>query len=255
MASVVVSLPVTIDKLYRITAPAGTSLYYNGKLIINGGGVGYVIAGIENIFIAVTAAVANDSIIVEEILRSYYDAYDGQVAVWCFQPGLDRWTSKYSFAPEFMTSVGNRLVSFKNGYPYVHNSSSYNVFYGGSVSDSVVAFVHNDAGTQIKSYTNVFIEGDAPDILHCRTEIPNVQSTDIRASEFEVKEGVKYAAILRDRLSPNTTGTYNEKIYKGDKLRGEVALFQGVFSFTSANKLLKFAGIVFNPSKGHQNEQ
>lgn len=255
MASVVVSLPVTIDKLYRITAPAGTSIYYNGKLIIYEGGVGYVVAGNSNTFVASTVAEITDDIIVEEILRSYYDAYDGQSAVWCFQPGLDRWTSKYSFYPEWMTSVGNRLVSFKNGYPYVHNSSSYNVFYGGSVADSVVAFVHSDAGTQIKTYTNIFIEGDAPDILHCRTEVPNVQSTDIRYSEFEIKEGVKYAAILRDRLSPNTTGTYSEKIFKGDKMRGEVALFQGVFSSTSANKLLKFAGIVFNPSKGHQNEQ
>ena len=67
MASAVVSLPVTIDKLYRITAPAGTSIYYNGKLIIYEGGIAYVVAGITNTFIANTATEVVDDIIVEEI--------------------------------------------------------------------------------------------------------------------------------------------------------------------------------------------
>lgn len=255
MASVSVNISVLPDRLYKITGPVGAVVYYSGhSLLFPTVTTNYFIANESTSIIVDTASVSSGSITITEIERSYYDAYDGQGGVVVFQPGLDKWTGFYSFRPEWISAVSNRLVTFKGGFPYVHNSSTFNSFYGVAY-DSAVAFVHNEAGNNIKSYTNIFFEGDTPDLLHCRTEVPNVQSTDLVAADFEVKEGVKYAALLRDRLSPNTTGTYSEKIYKGDRMRGEVALFQGVFFTPSVNKLMKFAGIVFNPSKGHQNEQ
>jgi hypothetical protein len=254
MASVSINISVLPDRLYKITGPVNVDVYYSNKKVLGTDANNYFIANDTTSLIVDTASASSGSISIIEVERSYYDAYDGQGGVLVFQPGLDKWTSFYSFRPEWISLVGNRLVTFKSGMPYIHSSSTFNSFYGVSY-DSALAFVHNDAGNSIKSYTNIFFEGDTPDLLHCRTEVPNVQSTDLVAADFEVKEGVKYAALLRDRLSPNKTGTYSEKIYKGDRMRGEVALFQGVFFTPSTNKLLKFAGIVFNPSKGHQNEQ
>ena len=250
-----VTISVNRESAYKITAPADTYVYYNNRRVYGPGASGYFIGGESNKLIIETTTADTDSISVIEILRNYYDAYDGQGGVMCYQPAIDKWTSRYSYRPEWFSMVGNRLVTFKSGMPYTHNNNNYNRFHG-TTYDSVINFVHSEAGSQIKSYTNVGVEGSTPSLVHCRTEVPNVQSTDVRASDFEVKEGVSYAPLYRDRLSPNTTGTYDEKLYTGDKMKGEVALFQGVFFASSSNKLLKFVNIAFLPSRGHstQNE-
>lgn len=253
----IVQISVLPGRVYKVSVPAGVKAYYSGVQV---GGTGS-----QNLFVAIegvtTMTLVSDtqitgSLSLTQIQRSYYTADDGLGGTWAYQPDIDKWVSVYSFTPEWMSNVGNRLVSFKGGKPYIHDNSSLNTFYGQSY-DSVVAFVHNDAGNVIKAYTAVSVEGDTPDLLHCRTEVPNVQSTDIRNSEFEVKEGVKYAPLLRDRLSPNVAGTYNQKMNNGDRMRGEVAKFQVVFFTPNTPKRVNFANVGFIPSRGHntQNEE
>lgn len=252
----IVNITVTPGREYWVTLPSGVTASYNGEAIDQ-----YFIAveGVNTLTLY-SNSVSSGSITVSEILRNFYEAYDGYGGVWSYQPNIDKWTSMYSYRPEWMNVVGNRLVTFNNGYPYVHNSATYNQFYGVNY-DSVVAFVHNEAGNTVKLYENIAIEGDTPDIVHVRTEVPDIQSSDIRggtlnrqtmqAGEFRVNEGVNYGSILRDRISPNASGTADQKLYKGDVMRGEVGLFQGVFSTPSTQKVLKFADIGFLPSRGH----
>lgn len=251
-----INISVIDGREYLVSAPSGVTVLYNGDVVTN---TFIAIDGVNQILLTSTTSISGN-IAVSEILRSYYDAYDNQGGVWAYQPVLGKWVSSYSFRPEWMCLVGNRLVSFKNGYPYIHNSETYNEFYGQSY-DSVLALVHNDAGNTTKVYESISIEGDTPDIMHIRTEVPNIQSSDIRGSslvqqtkmagEFRVNEGVSYAPILRDRLSPNASGSYDQKLYIGDDVRGEVGLFQGVFSKPSTAKLWKFVNIGFIPSRGH----
>jgi hypothetical protein len=250
MASISVNISVLPERLYKISGPAGTDAYYSGKKVLGTGANNYFVANQTTSIIVDTVSPSSGAITITEIQRSYHNAYDGQGGVWVYQPIVDKWTSSYSFRPEWISMVGNRLVTFKSGMPYVHSSSVYNTFYG-QAYDSALAFVHNEATNSTKAYTALSIEGDTPDLVHIRTEVPNVQSTDLRTSDFEVKEGVKYAPILRDRLSPNNTGTYDQKLYKGDRIRGEIGLFQGVFSTPSTSKLWKFVNIGFIPSRGH----
>jgi len=252
----VVNVSVVEGREYLVTAPAGATIRYNGEYVTST----FIAVSSVNQVLVVTQDIVSGQVTISEILRSYYDAYDAQGAVWAYQPSIDKWVSQYSFRPEWMSMVGNRLATFKNGYPYIHNSTTYNQFYG-QAYDSVLALVHNDAGNLVKAYESVSVEGNTPDIMHIRTEVPNVQSSDIRggalnqqtkkAGEFRVNEGVSYAPILRDRLSPNATGSYDQKLYTGDVMRGEVGLFQGVFSSPSTAKLWKFVNIGFVPSRGH----
>jgi hypothetical protein len=241
-----VNISVQPGKEYTITLPANVTATYNGEAVTS-----YFIAveGVNTIVLS-SNSVVSGTISVKEILRSLYEVYDGSGGVWCYQPAIDKWTSQYSFRPDWMSSVGNRLVTFKAGKPYIHNNSAYNTFYG-QAYDSAIAFVHNDAGNITKSYMAMSVEGDKPDVVHVRTEVPNVQSSDARASEFEIKEGVNYASILRDRLSPNVPGSVNDKLIKGDKMRGEIAKFQVVYFLPTVKKVLKMFNIVFNPSRGH----
>lgn len=255
-----ITLTLEIDSLYKITGPAGLTAYYSGHKVLGSGANPYFFANGTTLLELESDTQLTGSISVIKILPNYYDAYDAQGGTWAYQPNIEKWVSRYSFRPEWMCLVGNRLVSFKDGYPYVHNSETYNEFYG-QAYDSVLALVHNDAGNVTKVYEGVSVEGDTPDILHVRTEVPNVQSSDIRggalnqqtknAGEFRVNEGVNYAPILRDRLSPNASGSYDQKLYLGDVMRGEVGLFQGVFSSPSTAKLWKFVNIGFIPSRGH----
>jgi hypothetical protein len=247
----VINITVVPGKQYKITAPAGVSVFYAGVLVGGSGALNTFIATSVNQLTITSSTPISGNIVLTEILKSYYNASNG--GTWAYKPGIDKWTSQYSFTPEWMSMVGNRLLTFRDGIPYVHNSATFNQFYG-TVYDSVVSMVHSEAGLATKIYESVSIEGDTPDIVHVRTEVPYVQSSDLRASDFVNKEGVKYAPVLRDRLSPNVSGTFDQKVFTGDVMRGEVALFQGVFLAPSTNKLWKFVNLGFIPSRGHNTQ-
>jgi hypothetical protein len=257
-----VNISVVEGREYLVTAPANVEVRYNGEVVTST----FIAVASVNQVLVVSVSTVTGSISITEIVRSYYEAYDQQGGTWAYPTALDKWSTQYSFRPEWMSMVANRLVTFKGGFPYVHNSATYNQFYGQGY-DSTIAFVHSDAGPDIKAYESVSIEGNTPDIFHTRTEVPNIQSSDLRgaalndqtkmAGDFRVNEGVNYAPVLRDRLSPNASGTFDQKIYTGDVMRGENALFQGVFSSPSSKKYLNFVSIGFIPSRGHniQNKQ
>jgi len=247
-----ISISVLPDRLYKITGPAGVDAYYSNKKVLGAGANPYFIANDTTSLIVESAGALSGNVQVVELLRSYYDAYDGQGGTWAYQQGIDRWVTHFSFRPEWISQVGNRLVTFKAGKPYVHNSATTNRFYGVDY-DSVIAFSHSEAGNFTKVYNAMSVEGDTPDLVHVRTEKPNVQSSDLRSADFAINEGVRYGAILRDRLSPNTSGSYEDKLVRGDKVRGEVALFQAVFTQPLVSKVLKFFNISFTLSRGHSN--
>lgn len=245
-----ITISVLPDRLYKISGPAGVDAYYCDIKVLGSGANNFFIANNVTTLILESASPVSGSITVTEVMRNYYDAYDGNGGTWCFQPSVDRWTSQYSFRPEWITMVGNRLVTFKNGMLYMHNSATRNTFYG-QAYDSSLTVAHSDAGSEIKTYMSIGVEGEKPDIAHIRTEVPNVQSSDLRSADFEVKEGVNYSPIYMDRLSPNATGTPEQRLLKGDRIRGEVGLFHIIFTNPTVAKVVKFFSVVFNPSRGH----
>lgn len=243
-----INISVIPGREYRISSPSLATLqvFYNNMLVAG--------TGLNNRFVAlagvntltlVSNTTITGSVTVTEYLRNFYNPIDGQGGVISFK---ERWLGIYGFRPEWMTSVGNRLVTFLGGIPYIH-SGAKNTFYG-QRQDSVVAFPHNEGGNTVKVYNTLAIEGDTPDRVHVRTERPYIQSSDLVKSEFRNKEGVPYAAIYRDRLSPNVTGTYESKLLTGDRMRGDLAKFQVVFSQPSTEKQVKFVDVNYNASTG-----
>lgn len=244
-----VNINVSPDRVYKISAPAGVDVYYSDVKV---GG-----SGTQNVFVAIegvsrlrveSAGVLEGTITLTEILRSYYETYDGTGGTWLYQPAENGWMTRASFLPEAMSMVGNRLIAFKNGMPWVHDGQTNSFF--GQVFDSVVAIAHSEDSNTIKSYRAVTVEGDKPDRLHVRTEVPDVQSSDLIASDYSTKEGVHYSQLYRDRLSPNATGTYDQRLYTGDPIRGEIAKMMIVFREPSSKKEIKFFNIDFDNSLG-----
>jgi hypothetical protein len=251
------SAVLNAGSVYKYTTTGGSvTVTYAGQTLSGT----FFYDGYTNILNVFPAAPGTFSIIFTEVEKSTYSAYDGHGGVYAFQPGLDRWTSKYSFVPDYMSMVANRLVSFRNGVPHVHDSQSHNTFYGVTF-DSSITTVHTEATNVIKKYYALFVEGDTPNLVHVRTEAPNVQSSDIRSGtydprlmtngDFTIKEGVSYASILRDRLSPNIAGVYDRRLMFGDDMIGEVGMFTVVYKRPTSLKNLKLFNIGFIPSRGH----
>ena len=239
------TVPVTLveECEYMVAIPPGVEVRYNGEWV---NGKTFIANGVNSV--SVTSVNPTTGILaIFQIVRGRYDIYDGQGGTWAYQPGLDKWTTSYAFRPEWMTYVMNRLVTFRSGMPYVHNSSDYNNFYGYQY-ESALAFTHNDAGNVTKVYESVSVEGDTPDLVHIRTEVPFLQSSDIVKIDFAIKEGVSYSSIFRDRLTPG--GFNNESsLVSGEVMRGEVGKFQVMYESTSIKKM-KFCNVGFILSRG-----
>jgi hypothetical protein len=236
------------DLTYKITCSQPVEVFYMGQKVYGAGLTGCFIASTSSHLIIESNTLLSGSIYVTQIMTNFYDPYDGTGGVYAYQNAASRFTSKYGFRPEWMNNVGGRLVSFKDGLPYVHNGP-INTFYG-TLQASAIAGLHNEAGNTVKVYDSVGIEGDTPTRVHVRTEVPNVQSTDITDLEFVIKEGVSYAGIKRDRISPNVTGGYNIAMWNGDRMRGEIAKFIVYYLSAATKRALKFVNLGFNGSTG-----
>jgi hypothetical protein len=185
-----------------------------------------------------------------------YDVWDGQAKTIVYKYPLDRWFFPQAFTPETFLVIGNRLYAFKNGAMHEHNyaEGGYNSFYGIQYK-SKIAFVANQEPSSVKIWQSLGIECNlVPDFVHFRSDNPNVQSSDIAATDFRDFEKVWYAAILRDRLSPNVTGSYNLKMNTGDKMRSTA--LKVLLEWDSANAAqlvqLKFVNITYTDSTGHK---
>jgi hypothetical protein len=150
-----------------------------------------------------------------------YDVYDGIGKTLVYKSDAKRWSFPHEYQSEGFIDIGTILFSAKSGKLYQHNDvGGYNSFYGNSTK-SGVGFLINEQ-LDVKELLNLSIQGSlAPSWTHIRTESPNIQSSDLVA-EWVNDEGVFYVSVMMDRLSPNVSGTYEEKLFTGDEMRGDV---------------------------------
>jgi len=110
------------------------------------------------------------------------------------------WGSKYSFTPTSYVNINNELYSFLDasaGLMWKHNSNeTRNNFYGTQYS-SMFEVVSNMNPSMVKVYEALGVEGDGTwSAVLSNTD----QSTTISTSDFDNREGHRYAMIPRDTL-------------------------------------------------------
>jgi len=110
------------------------------------------------------------------------------------------WASKYSFKPTSYVNVNNELYSFfdaPSGLVWRHNvNETRNNFYGTQYS-SMFESVSNFNPSMIKVYEAIGIEGNG----NWSAVLSNLtQSTTIDTTDFDEREGHRYAMIPRDTL-------------------------------------------------------
>ena len=150
-----------------------------------------------------------------------------------FDESVKGWTSFYTYAPDFMASLGNAFYSFKNGYVYKHYSdtSAKGTFYG-DPQPSAVTFVFNPNVSMSKNFKTVNYEGTAAWEAQITTDsdtqerllgirpyqfagsLSQIQNDFIASNIFIKKENKYFANILN--AQPAKPG----EIVFGDKISG-----------------------------------
>lgn len=145
-----------------------------------------------------------------------FDVYDQLGKTMAYKYLENNWGNNYEFMPEGFEYFGNMLFAFKNGVVYKHNSDiqNWNNFYGTEypVRICISANVNPSA---LKNLCNIAIESNlAPSFTVAMANYPNEQITSLSGSRYKDEQGFFYAVFLLDRLSPNSSGTPDEKMFK-----------------------------------------
>lgn len=131
-----------------------------------------------------------------------------------FSEKKNAYSSFYSYQPEWIESAENVLVSWKNGGLYVHDSVTKNNFYGSQYSSSII-LTFNDKNVIKKTFDNISIDAndtwDSATIGDVNTSLG--QTSNLVSSDYELHEGFRHAALMRDSLSLGG-------IINGDYLKG-----------------------------------
>lgn len=122
------------------------------------------------------------------------------------------WGSKYSFQPTCYVNINNDLYSFfdnSSGTMWKHNSNNTrNNFYGVQYT-SIIEVVSNVNPSMIKVFEALAVEGNG---TWSATLTTSDQSTTIGTTDFDEREGHRYAMIFRDTLKSTSHKIYLGKV-------------------------------------------
>lgn len=108
------------------------------------------------------------------------------------------WIGKYGFTPEIYGVVGDQLIGFVGGVPWLHNADvvNHNTFYG-TLYPSRATFILNQGGHLEKAWDSMMVDSkhkwDCPMIYNNENQV-----TSLLAEDFVWRDQVYYADFLRD---------------------------------------------------------
>lgn len=171
------------------------------------------------------------------------DAY-----TWSFDETNNAFESKLSYHPEFMTTLGSLLVTYKNGDCYTHDGDIYNNFYGVQYP-SYCTIVYNDQSAVKKKYLALGYKSlnnvvwESPENGDVETSTINPQTTLPQISKlvednFDLEETTLCAAFNFDI---NSMEDAREALYNGDFLGGNWILIKFVCDANKAVNLVNMS--------------
>jgi len=136
------------------------------------------------------------------------------------------WTSYYSFVPEFYGRVRNNVVSFKDGQLWRHDINTLAKNFYGTQYTRQLKFVSNKDFPKVKQYKALGVTGigknDAPSIFIPPYEgVPTGMLSSLSSRFFQTLEGIQYAHLQKDRLSPGFGGNQLQALVNGRSLKGQ----------------------------------
>ena len=181
-----------------------------------------------------------------------FDISDNLAKTVVFNLSENKWISDYQFMGEQYDYFDNRFFGFKNGAPYEFNTntSTWNTWFGTQYPVRV-CWVVNKPLSGLKDMSEIVMETSvAPDFTVVYTTLPNTQITDLTSSDYVNQEGILYGRLFRDRLSPNATGTPDQKLMTGDIVISQIPQIMAEFQQYSSIIYINFVDVGFNLSRG-----
>jgi len=140
-------------------------------------------------------------------------AYPGNNQTLAFSEDINRWTTFYSFIPDFGNYIYNQYITYQNGTMWTHNTNDYYGSFYGTAYSSTVEIVYNGSPSLIKTFIGV-IEQSSSVWIPSQVETSTNQLSQLTESNFSLKEGVYFASFLREQ-----TGDIRS-LYFGNDLKG-----------------------------------
>lgn len=191
-------------------------------------------------------------------LDNRYDFYDGKAktVAFKFKDNLNRWAPAHEWIAQKMTFLGMKLYGWNNGnlYEFETDPVNFNTTFGVQYPGRI-AFVSNIGPSDIRIPLVAMVEGsDKPTFTHVYSKTPNLQSTDLRASEYEKDEGVYYADIKNNRLSLGFPDGVNaiQKRMKGDRIRAATPFVMMEWAIFNKPINIDFVDVGYRESSGHK---
>jgi hypothetical protein len=136
------------------------------------------------------------------------------------------WTSYYSFVPEYYGRVRDYVVSFKDGQLWKHDANTLAKNFYGTQYTRQLKFISNKDFPKVKQYKAIAVTGigknDAPSIFIPPYEgVPTGMLSSLSARFFETLEGIQYANLQKDKLSPGFGGNQLQALVNGRNLKGQ----------------------------------
>lgn len=182
-----------------------------------------------------------------------FDIWDGfsKTLVYKLYTDPNHWQGSYGFSSEYTFNLENNLFTFKAGKLYHHNETDYCVFYGELFRPAIMG-VSNQQMSKPKLFNNISIEANqAPTFSYFFTTYPYNQSSDLADFDFENKEGIWYAPILRNKLDPAFGGQYAQALVAGEKMRSATMFFMLQWP-TQQPVQVKFVNIGYTATLGQK---
>lgn len=153
-----------------------------------------------------------------------------------------RWLHTYQWLPEMISRSMVELFMFKDGSIYRHplESDNRNNFFGVDYP-MIVSAVANHGASDVKVFQSVFTE--STDVFEMTATTPEGQATELIASDYDLREGVYYANLLRDQNTPGVTNP----LLNGDNIRSYALTLEFTNESTSPQKLFSI-GVRFDAS-------
>lgn len=132
----------------------------------------------------------------------------------------DRWTTFYSFLPEWMSKVNTKMISFVNGETWLHASNSvYGAFYGDNYSATITAICNADPSKE-KILQSINTESEHVWVATSITT-PEGQESSLQETDYYRLANAWNANVLRDINTPNIQSP-QVPILQGDWMRSSV---------------------------------
>jgi len=121
----------------------------------------------------------------------------------------------YDYFPEWVSSIGNLIITWKNGELWTHNNTTnYANFYEEQKSPSIKV-IFNDSQNIKKHYNTITTLGNTTWVAPTQGDVNTnmSQQSQLVQSDFRIKDDKYHAAFKRDMLSPG--GLLNGRPLKG----------------------------------------